>query len=76
MFSYAFGDAFPDGRTFLDLVEGTYTAFRRAIGWTVLNNTCHCNACAHVSSLDPPFAMPIRAKPGSSAGGIKPGHDL
>lgn len=57
VFSYAFEDAFTDGRTFLDLVEGTYVAFRRAIDSMVLNNTCQCNACANVSSLDLKFVI-------------------
>ena len=57
VFSYAFEDAFTDGRTFLDLVEGTYVEFRRAIDSMVLNNTCQCNACANVSSLDLKFVI-------------------
>lgn len=57
VFSYAFEDAFADGRTFLDLVERTYVAFRRAIDSMVLNNTCRCNACANVSSLDLKFIV-------------------
>jgi hypothetical protein len=57
VFSYAFEDAFTDGRTFLDLVEGTYLAFRGAIDSMVLNNTCQCNACANVSSLDLKFVI-------------------
>jgi hypothetical protein len=57
VFSYAFEQAFTDGRTFLDLIEGTYVAFRRAIDLMVLNNTCGCNACANVSSLDLKFVI-------------------
>jgi hypothetical protein len=57
VFSYAFEDSFTDGRTFLDLIEGTYVAFRRAIDSMVLNNTCQCNACANVSSLDLKFVI-------------------
>jgi hypothetical protein len=57
VFSYAFENAFTDGRTFLDLVEGTYVAFRRAIDSMVLNNTCGCKACANVSSLDLKFVI-------------------
>ncbi len=57
VFSYAFEDAFTDGRMFLDLVEGTYVAFRRAIDSMVLNNTCKCRACANVSSLDLKFVI-------------------
>jgi hypothetical protein len=57
VFSYAFENAFTDGRTFLDLIEATYVAFRRAIDSMVLNNTCQCNACANVSSLDLKFVI-------------------
>jgi hypothetical protein len=57
VFSYAFENAFTDGRTFLDLIESTYVAFRRAIDSMVLNNTCQCNACANVSSLDLKFVI-------------------
>jgi hypothetical protein len=53
--SYALGDAFPNGQTFLELVENTYVAFRRAVDRMVLNNTCKCNACANVSALDLKF---------------------
>lgn len=53
--SYALGDAFPNGQTFLELVENTYVAFRRAIDKMVLNNTCKCNACANVGALDLKF---------------------
>lgn len=57
VFSYAFENSFTDGRTFLDLVESTYIAFRRAIDQMVINNTCQCNACANVSSLDLKFVI-------------------
>jgi len=57
VFSYAFENAFTDGRTFLDLIESTYVAFSRAIDSMVLNNTCQCNACANVSSLDLKFVI-------------------
>ena len=53
--SYALGDSFPNGQTFLELVENTYVAFRRAIDKMVLNNTCKCNACANVGALDLKF---------------------
>lgn len=53
--SYAFQDGFVGGQSFLEAVEDIYFAFRRAIELKVLNNTCRCNACANVSSLDLKF---------------------
>jgi uncharacterized protein YndB with AHSA1/START domain len=41
-----------NGQTLVEIVEMIYVAFRRAIELMVLNNTCQCNACANVSSLD------------------------
>lgn len=69
VFSYAFQDAFTDGRMFLDMVEGTYVAFRRAIDMMVLNNTCQCNACANVSSLDLKFVIHFGSFLTQSVGG-------
>jgi hypothetical protein len=53
--SYALGDAFPNGQTFLEIVENTYVAFRRSVDRMVLNNTCKCSACANVGALDLKF---------------------
>ena len=53
--SYAFEDGFVSGQTFLERVEDTYVAFRKAIELMILNNTCKCNACANVSTLDLKF---------------------
>jgi uncharacterized protein YndB with AHSA1/START domain len=53
--SYALGDAFASGQTFVELIENTYVAFRQAIDRMVLNNTCQCTACANVGSLDLKF---------------------
>ncbi len=53
--SYALQGAFPGGQTFVEMLEDTYVAFRRAIELMVLNNTCQCNACANVSALDLKF---------------------
>ena len=53
--SYALGDGFSQGQTFVEMLEDTYVAFRRAIELMVLNNTCRCNACANVSNLDLKF---------------------
>lgn len=53
--SYALHSGFVNGQTFLEGIEATYVAFRRAIESMVLNNTCRCNACANVESLDLKF---------------------
>ena len=53
--SYGLQDNFLSGQTFLELIEDTYVAFRRAIVHMVLNNTCRCNACANIGSLDLKF---------------------
>ncbi|MGH3651231.1 MAG: DUF2652 domain-containing protein [Acidimicrobiia bacterium] len=55
VFSYGLGEGFVNSQTFLESIEDTYVAFRRAIELMVLNNTCRCNACANVSSLDLKF---------------------
>ena len=55
VFSYALRGSFTQGQTFVEMLEDTYVAFRRAIELMVLNNTCHCNACANVSTLDLKF---------------------
>ena len=53
--SYGLGDHFVQGQTFVEMIEDTFLAFRRAIEQMVLNNSCRCNACANVSSLDLKF---------------------
>jgi hypothetical protein len=53
--SYALRDNFLKGQTFIEMIEDTYVAFRKAIDLMVLNNTCQCNACANVSTLDLKF---------------------
>jgi len=53
--SYGLSDNFYKGQTFLEMIEDTYVAFRKAIEQMVLNNTCHCNACANISRLDLKF---------------------
>lgn len=55
--SYALQANALQGQTFVELLENTYTAFRRAIELLVLNNTCQCNACANVSLLDLKFFL-------------------
>ncbi len=53
--SYGLGENFYQGQTFVEMIEDTYVAFRKAINLMVMNNTCRCNACANVSSLDLKF---------------------
>jgi hypothetical protein len=53
--SYGLQDQFMQGQTFVELIEDTYVAFRKAIERMVLNNTCRCQACANVGSLDLKF---------------------
>lgn len=53
--SYGLRDHFFQGQTFIELIEDTYVAFRRAIDLMVLNTTCECNACRNIRSLDLKF---------------------
>jgi hypothetical protein len=53
--SYGLESGFLSGQTLLETIETTYIDFRKAIELMVLNNTCQCNACANVSSLDLKF---------------------
>ena len=53
--SYGLEAGFVNGQTFLETIETTYVDFRKAIDLMVLNNSCQCNACANVSSLDLKF---------------------
>lgn len=55
--SYALEPGFASTQTFLEAIEDTYVDFRRAIELMILNNTCRCNACANVSSLDLKFFL-------------------
>jgi hypothetical protein len=53
--SYGLRGDFFQGQTFIEKIEDTYVTFRKAIERLVLNNTCRCNACANISSLDLKF---------------------
>jgi len=53
--SYALLGTALQGQTFVELVEDTYVAFRRAIELMVLNNLCLCNACTNIANLDLKF---------------------
>jgi len=68
--SYALQAGLVSGQTFLESIEETYVAFRRAIGLMVLNNTCGCNACVNVKSLDLKFFIHFGAFVLQRIGGI------
>jgi uncharacterized protein YndB with AHSA1/START domain len=53
--SYGLADSFLTGQTFVEMLETTYVAFRRAIDLMVRNTTCPCNACRNIPSLDLKF---------------------
>ncbi len=53
--SYALHGGALQGQTFVEMIEDTYVAFRRAIDLMVMNNSCQCNACANINTLDLKF---------------------
>lgn len=53
--SYAPEGSFLQGQTLVDLIEGTYVEFRRALDLMVLNTTCNCLACRNIANLDLKF---------------------
>jgi hypothetical protein len=53
--SYALDAGFLTGQSFVELIEGTYVAFRRAVELMVRNTTCPCNACRNIAGLDLKF---------------------
>ncbi|GAB4578214.1 MAG: hypothetical protein Fur0022_09480 [Anaerolineales bacterium] len=58
--SYGLRDNFFQGQTFVEMIEDTYVAFRRAIDLMVLNTTCTCNACKNISFARPEIFCPLR----------------
>ena len=68
--SYALETGMVSGQTFLESIEDAYVAFRRAIELMVLNNTCECNACTNVKSLDLKFFIHFGAFALQQIGGI------
>ncbi len=44
-----------EGQAFVEMIEATYVAFKRAIDLMVMNTSCECNACANISTLDLKF---------------------
>jgi hypothetical protein len=57
VFSYGLAGVAQGGQTLVEMIEGTYVAFRRAIEQMVINTTCQCNACANISTLDLKFLV-------------------
>lgn len=53
--SYGLKPEFLSGQTFVQTLEETYVAFRKAIEIMVLNTSCNCNACANINALDLKF---------------------
>jgi hypothetical protein len=53
--SYGLREDFFQGQSFIEKIEDIYVTFRKAIERLVLNNTCRCNACANISTLDLKF---------------------
>jgi len=53
--SYAPEGSFQQGQTLVELIEGTYVEFRRALDLMVLNTTCNCLACRNIANLDLKF---------------------
>lgn len=53
--SYAVDSDRFEGQTFVEMIEQTYVAFKRAIDLMVMNTSCQCNACANINALDLKF---------------------
>ena len=55
--SYAPEGSFQQGQTLVELIEGTYVEFRRALDLMVLNTSCNCLACRNIPNLDLKFIV-------------------
>jgi uncharacterized protein YndB with AHSA1/START domain len=53
--SYTIDSARFEGQAFVEMIEQTYVAFKRAINLMVMNTSCECNACANINTLDLKF---------------------
>ncbi|GAB4578216.1 MAG: hypothetical protein Fur0022_09500 [Anaerolineales bacterium] len=53
--SYGLRGRMLSGQTFVEMIETTYVAFRRAIDLMVMNTTCDCKACQNINGLDLKF---------------------
>jgi hypothetical protein len=53
--SYTLEGSFLQGQTLVELIEGTYVEFRRALDLMVLNTSCNCLACRNIANLDLKF---------------------
>jgi hypothetical protein len=49
--------AFARGQTLVEMVEGIYGSYRRALELMTLNTTCTCRACANIDKLDLKFCV-------------------
>lgn len=52
MISYAPEGSFLQGRTLVELIEGTYVEFRRTLDLLVFNTTCNCLASRNIANPD------------------------
>ena len=57
VFSYAIDTGSVSGQTFVEMIEATYVAFRRALEQMIMNSTCGCRACANLGTLDLKFII-------------------
>ena len=55
--SYAPQGSILQGQSMLEMVEGCYVAFKRALELMVINTTCTCNACKNMHMLDLKFFL-------------------
>ncbi len=53
--SYAIDSDRFEGQAFVEMIEATYVAFKKAIDLMVMNTSCQCNACANINTLDLKF---------------------
>src|SRR5919204_4994373 len=52
VFSYGIDEGSVGGQTLVEMIEGTYVTFRRALEQMVLNTLCTCNACTDIGGVD------------------------
>src|SRR3989337_1174214 len=57
VFGYVTDAKAPHGETLLELIEGTYVAFRDRVEAVRRRTTCTCNACRAIPTLDLKFMI-------------------
>jgi hypothetical protein len=57
VFAYAPALGVPRGETLLEVIEGTYAAFRDRVRSILRQTTCECRACRDIPKLDLKFIM-------------------